>query len=133
MRDAPMGGLPRNQLRTIIQQTQIPLATNDASGCITMLSPAFEELFEQGFEPLHERDFPQKFLRLDSCLVREVGGNLAQEFGDVAITPVESGVRIQIDQLSERLEQAHEVLRGLKHRLNRPLRLLRQYFLAVGE
>jgi signal transduction histidine kinase len=26
-----------------------------------MLSPALEELFEQGFEPLHERDFPQKF------------------------------------------------------------------------
>ena len=56
-----MGDLPRTQLRAIIQQTRIPVAASDGSGWISMLSPALEELLEQSFEPLHERDFPLKF------------------------------------------------------------------------
>lgn len=61
MSNAARLGPERAELRSIIEQTRLPLAACDASGRLTMLSPSLEELFEQRFEPVCEPDYPTRF------------------------------------------------------------------------
>lgn len=54
-------GIGRVELRTLVEQTQMPVAACDATGTLTLLSPPLEELFNQRFTPVPSAEYPARF------------------------------------------------------------------------
>jgi signal transduction histidine kinase len=77
--------LGRLQLQTLLSQTSVGVAATDARGCMTVLSPALQQLFGLEDDPYAEDELPERFRLYDES------GNIPLQPGDVPLVRARAG------------------------------------------